>query len=56
MSKKFSSEYYNLIDQYKYVHKHGIRKKNFFIDKNQTFDGKSLGRWIKTIKVRTKND
>ena len=49
MSKKFSYEYYNLIDQYKYVHKHGIRKKNFFIDKNLTFDGKSLGRWIKTI-------
>ena len=49
MPKKFSYEYYNLIDQYKYVHKHGIRKNNFFIDKNQTFDGKSLGRWIKTI-------
>ena len=49
MTKKFSYEYYNLINQYKYVHKHGIRKKNFFIGKDQTFDGKSLGRWIKTI-------
>ena len=50
MPKKFSYEYYNLIDQYKYVHKHGIRKKDFFIDNNRTFDGKSLGRWINTIK------
>ncbi len=48
--KKFSQDYYSLIKEYKFAHKNGIQKNNFFLSNNITFDGKSLEPWIKNIK------
>ena len=47
---KFSSDYYNLVNQYKIAHKNGIKKNNFYLSKNITFDGKSLAPWIQYLK------
>ena len=50
IGNKFSREYYDLINQYKYAHKNGIKKNNQLLPKDITFDGKSLRPWIKHIK------
>lgn len=47
---KFSSDYYCLINLYKKAHKKGIKKNDFFLPNNITFDGKSLAPWIKYLK------
>ena len=47
---KFSSKYYNLVNLYKIAHKNGIKKNDFFLSNNITFDGKSLAPWIQYLK------
>ena len=49
---KFSSDYYNLVNQYKIAHKNGIKKNNFYLSNNITFDGKSLAPWIQYLKKK----
>lgn len=52
---KFSDEYYSLVNLYKIAHKNGIKKNNFFLPNNITFDGKSLAPWIQYLKKIIKN-
>tara|TARA_X000000368_G_scaffold414855_1_gene405481 strand:+ start:490 stop:1122 length:633 start_codon:yes stop_codon:yes gene_type:complete len=52
---KFSNEYYNLVNLYKIAHKNGIKKNNFFLPNNITFDGKSLSPWIQYLKKIIEN-
>ena len=47
---RFSKEYYSLVNEYKHAHKIGIKKNNFHLSENITFDGKSLAPWIVHIK------
>ncbi len=47
---RFSKEYYSLINEYKHAHKIGIKKNDFHISENMTFDGKSLAPWVIHIK------
>ena len=49
-TNRFSKEYYSLVSEYKHAHKIGIKKNNFHLSENITFDGKSLAPWIVHIK------
>ena len=52
---KFSNDYYSLVNLYKLAHKKGIKKNDFFLPYNITFDGKSLAPWIQHLKKLISN-
>ena len=49
-TSKFSNDYHSLVNLYKLAHKNGIKKNEFFLPHNITFDGKSLAHWIQHLK------